>query len=235
LAVGQSVHIQQRNFNFIEPVIFVQHILIMKAIVLIFTLFSFVISPAQAQPDKSDVLELAGLMEGNFSSAAQAAIDTGFYDIRLTLTRVWKDRKDGIWFYIEQAMAAEMEKPYRQRFYRLTQLNDSVIESRVYTIPDPLRFTGAGKNQSLLSPLSVDSLEWRKGCSKYLSKTGKSRYEGTTLGNSCKSNLRGAMYATSEAVITNSGMVTWDRGFDHENKQVWGSEKGGYSFLRIAE
>jgi hypothetical protein len=27
-------------------------------------------------------------------------------------------------------------------------------------------------------------------------------------------------------------MVSWDRGFDKEGKQVWGAQKGGYRFVK---
>jgi hypothetical protein len=30
-------------------------------------------------------------------------------------------------------------------------------------------------------------------------------------------------------------MITWDRGFDAEGKQVWGATAGGYIFRRVDE
>jgi hypothetical protein len=30
------------------------------------------------------------------------------------------------------------------------------------------------------------------------------------------------------------GLTTWDRGFDESDKHVWGAEKGGYEFVRVA-
>jgi len=58
-------------------------------------------------------------------------------------------------------------------------------------------------------------------------------YEGSTEGNNCESDLRGAKYATSEVKISKDGIISWDRGYDAEGKQVWGAEKGGYIFKRV--
>ena len=47
-----------------------------------------------------------------------------------------------------------------------------------------------------------------------------------------RSDLQGAAYAVSEAIISPQGLLTWDRGFDAAGKQVWGATKGGYDFVR---
>jgi hypothetical protein len=44
--------------------------------------------------------------------------------------------------------------------------------------------------------------------------------------------MRGASYATSEVVLRDDGLDTWDRGFDDAGKQVWGATKGAYQFRR---
>ena len=58
-------------------------------------------------------------------------------------------------------------------------------------------------------------------------------YEGSTNGKDCQSDLRGAKYATSEVVISDEGIKSWDRGYDENDKQVWGAEKGGYVFKKL--
>jgi len=61
---------------------------------------------------------------------------------------------------------------------------------------------------------------------------GDGYYTGSTVGKLCESNLRGAAYATSEVTVKSDRIISWDRGFDNEDNQVWGAEKGGYVFLR---
>jgi len=66
-----------------------------------------------------------------------------------------------------------------------------------------------------------------------LRKTADGVFEGSTVGKGCASELRGASYATSEVRITPEQLLSWDRGFDAQGKQVWGATKGGYVFKKI--
>jgi CpeT protein len=189
-----------------------------------------------AEPSAGEVALLAEWMTGAFSSAGQAAQDPEFLDIRLHVAAIWPERDDGPWLYVEQAVAEKLERPYRQRVYRLVAQEDEVIESRVYTLPgDPLRFAGAWRAPELLGAVQVGDLEVRAGCSLYLRRSTDTAFTGSTTGRGCESTLRGATYTTSEARITPSEMITWDRGFDAEGKQVWGATAGGYIFRRVDE
>lgn len=180
-----------------------------------------------------DLDELARWMTGSFSSAAQAARDSAFYDIRLHIVPVWTARTDARWFYVEQATAGHVERPYRQRVYRLSARSDSTFESAVFTLPAPLRFAGAFRDSTPLAALTPDSLTLRAGCAVVLWKAAAGAYAGGTAGRDCASDLRGAVAATSEVTITAQRMVTLDRGFDAAGNQVWGSTAGGYEFDRV--
>lgn len=181
---------------------------------------------------KADYQLLYEYMSGAFSSANQSKNDSDYFDIRLHMEPIWTTRNDGYWLYVEQAMSTDMEKPYRQRFYRLIQKDDYTIESIVYTIQDPLRFAGAWKNAELLKNITPDSLELRTGCSILIHKKADKVFEGSTNNKDCPSNLRGATYATSEVIINSHQMISWDRGYNSSDKQVWGAEKGGYIFVK---
>uniref|UniRef100_UPI0038D3A63C CpcT/CpeT family chromophore lyase n=1 Tax=Flavobacterium sp. TaxID=239 RepID=UPI0038D3A63C len=49
----------------------------------------------------------------------------------------------------------------------------------------------------------------------------------------CASELRGASYATSKVTITANQVLSWDQGFDKDDKQVWGATKAGYIFDKL--
>lgn len=180
-----------------------------------------------------DLARLTAYMTGTFSSHAQSLRDTGFSDIRLHMAPIWPQRHDGPWLYVEQAEAGNPEKPYRQRVYRLRRLEDGSIESAVFTLKKPLRFTGAHHNPELLAGLSPDSLDHREGCEVFLRRRPDGSFYGKTRDTSCASAHRGAAYATSEVTVTSQFLITWDRGFNASGEQVWGSERGGYYFARI--
>jgi len=62
---------------------------------------------------------------------------------------------------------------------------------------------------------------------------GKNKFAGQTGNKTCSSELRGARYASSKVTVTKNEILSWDQGFDKEDKQVWGATKGGYIFKKI--
>ena len=184
-------------------------------------------------PNDPDVDRLVSWMTGSFSSEEQAQADSNFFDIRLEMIQIWQDRSDGKWLYVEQAAASSLDKPYRQRVYRLSRSSDTSFESAVFTLKNPLEFAGAWKMDDPLATITPDSLEQKDGCSIVLRKIGDEAFVGSTVEKDCPSQLRGATYATSEVTITPNEMISWDRGFDLNDQQVWGSTVGGYIFKKI--
>jgi hypothetical protein len=197
---------------------------------------SFTFQSAQAQKNrlkKKDLLKVKSMMCGAFDSRAQAMQDSANYmEIHLHMVPIWKKRKDGFWLYVEQAVASAQDRPYRQRVYHVYLSGDTAIISEVYELNKPLRFAGAWKENDPLKNLNTDSLVSRNGCAIMLTKNTDGTFNGKTGEKTCPSNLRGAIYATSEVTLSPEQMVSWDRGFNAENKQVWGAEKGGYIFRK---
>jgi CpeT protein len=210
-----------------------QNILIMNKILITLTLLIVSSSLyAQGKILTADVNILKDYMCGSFSSEAQAKKDTTYFDIRLHMKSIWPDRTDGYWIYIEQAVSKYMDKPYRQRVYHVYQLNDTTIVSQVYDLKNPQSNIGAWKNERPLTTLTTDSIEMKDGCAIYLKKNKKGQFVGSTPEKQCLSKLRGASYASSEVVISKKLLVSWDRGWDSNDKQVWGAELGGYKFVK---
>ncbi len=180
----------------------------------------------------AQLLELRDLLVGELDSRDQARRDADFYAISLKTIEIWPQRDDGPWLYVEQAALDSLDKPYRQRVYRL-QRDAGQLLSRVYLLPgDPLRFAGA--DGSAFDQLSPEQLEERQGCAVRLSDDGEGGFSGATEGQACTSDLRGASYATSEVSLSLAGIDSWDRGYDAAGKQVWGAVKGPYQFRRRA-
>jgi hypothetical protein len=137
--------------------------------------------------------------------------------------------------YAEQATAESLDRPYRQRVYGVTQVDDSMFRSDVYAINDPLRFAGDWKNERPFARLTPDSLIFKEGCSVILKMEGDSVFTGGTVGTGCESSFRGAAYVSSEVKITATQLYSWDRGFDDNGNQVWGANKAGYLFEKIVD
>jgi CpeT protein len=205
-------------------------------VVLMLCLMSCAHHPAPvSKNDKqiSDLERLADWMTGSFSSEKQAKSDDEYRDIRLHMVRIWKGRVDGYWLYIEQAVAGK--PPYRQRVYHVEQLTPEIYRSSVYTFKNAESFMNGWQKPESFDAVPQTDLEAREGCEIILKKKGNDAFVGNTIGKECPSDLHGAAYATSEAVINKNKMTSWDRGFDKDGKQIWGAEKGGYVFEKLED
>lgn len=179
----------------------------------------------------SGVPEVAARLTGSFSSELQSKLDPEFFDVRLHMAPIWTSRTDGPWLYVEQAMATTLDRPYRQRVYRLIDRGDGSVESFVYELPNPRERAGAWQDPQRFDADSPDALVPRAGCSIVLRRSAET-WVGSTNERDCESSLRGASYATSEVVLGEDGLESWDRGFDDAGNQVWGAKKGAYRFRR---
>jgi hypothetical protein len=184
-------------------------------------------------PARSDLDLLAERLTGHFSSERQSVEQLGYFDIHLHSVRIWPGRTDGIWIYVEQAMATALEKPYRQRIYMLVEEPNGTLASVVYELPEPAAFVGVWAEPARFAQLTPQQLYERVGCNVWLTKNERGEFVGSTIGTGCGSILNGAAYATSEVVIDGNGMSTWDRGYNDKGEQVWGATEGPYRFDRV--
>ncbi len=184
---------------------------------------------------KSDVEldELFALMQGSFNSEAQAKKDSSYYNISLHMYPIWKDK--GNYLYVEQALNSMQNRPYRQRIYKVTRVNDSLFSSAIYTIPSDSLWIGKWKTPQEFDKINPEDIVERTGCEVVLKKVGAYHFKGATGATTCKSSLRGASYATSEVEITKGRIISWDRGFDAAGNHVWGAVKAGYVFDELED
>ena len=191
-------------------------------------------SPPPADPALD---RLVARMTGRFDSSAQAAAQSGYFDIRLSMVPLWTERTDGRWLYVEQATATAPDRPYRQRIYRVARRGDAFV-SEVYTLPDPAAWAGRASDPVALRALAADltpqQLSRRAGCDVLLRALPDGDFDGGTQGQTCASDPRGAAYATSTVRVKADRLETWDQGFDAQGRQVWGATQGGYVFVRRA-
>ena len=182
-----------------------------------------------SQKDSSELKELVSIMQGQYSSEAHSKRDTSYFNISLPMVPIWKNK--GHYLYVEQAMFNKQEKPYRVRIYKLTQNGDSFV-SQIHTIKNEKDWIGKWKTPDAFDALTENDIELKQGCEVVLKRVGKNKFSGKTGEKTCPSELRGASYATSIVTVTENKILSWDQGFDKNDKQVWGAEKGGYEFVK---
>jgi hypothetical protein len=186
----------------------------------------------QLRPDKPFEL-LKKYMSGSFSSELQSRQDSDYFDIRLRMEPIWSASDTEFYLYVEQAMSTALDKPYRQRIYKVVKESEDRFTSYIYTINAPQRFTGKNGSDEIFTMITPDSLKVLEGCEVRLSFNSKmNQFEGATADRTCPSTRSGATHTTSKVVITANGMNSWDQGWNDSGAQVWGATKGGYEFLK---
>ncbi|MEB3223138.1 MAG: chromophore lyase CpcT/CpeT [Candidatus Sericytochromatia bacterium] len=192
------------------------------------------VASAQAVVKRAKLEQLANKMIGVYDSKDQAQADPENYrDVTLHMVRVWPERTDGPWLYIEQALSNQVALPYRQRVYKLSARADGRVASEILTLPEPaLQYAGAWRSGQPLGQLKPEDLTPRTGCAVILREALPGVWAGSTVDRECPSELYGATYATSIVKVTSRTLESWDRGYDANGEQVWGADKGGYVFIK---
>lgn len=190
---------------------------------------------AEAAPDAlapgADAM-LAAYLAGRFDSEAQSLQDYSYYAIQLVMCPVSVPEVGERVLYVEQAVMDTPTQPYRQRLYVVEPLDppETRAVSKVYELVNPAAAVGWCDDPASLSLTAADVTE-KPGCGVEMEWMGD-HFEGGTVGNDCASTLNGASYTTSEVVITDTQLTSWDRGFDAQGTQVWGATQGPYVFDR---
>lgn len=185
---------------------------------------------------RSDLYTLRNRMIGVFTSERQSSKDPHYLSVQMVMKPIWSDRHDGYWMYVEQAEVGEEAKPYRQRLYHLYRLDKTTIVSEVYEIHNPQRFANKWENDDLFEQISPESLRLRTGCEIHLHKNEFGQFWGSTSETKeCTSSVNNAAYVVSDVLIDETKMISWDRGFNKNDQQVWGAYKGGYEFVRVSD
>jgi hypothetical protein len=205
----------------------------MKKIIILVAFFVLLLSCKSSQNNSSTssaaMNELVNIMQGFYSSEKQSVVDTTYFNISLRMVPIWKNK--GHYLYVEQAMFAKQEKPYRVRIYKLSQKGDTFI-SEIYTLKNEKEWIGKWQTPEVFDKLSENEIDLKQGCEVVLKRTGKNKFIGQTGNKTCPSELRGASYASSKVTVTKNEILSWDQGFDKNGKQVWGAEKAGYNFFK---
>lgn len=166
---------------------------------------------------------------GRFDSGDQAMRDPRYLAIQLLTCAVAVPDFGPRVMYVEQARADALAMPYRQRLYVVEPDGDGV-RSRVFEFNNPAMFVGLCRDPGA-ADVRVDDVVERAGCAVSLRVVGN-RFEGGTTGQDCASTLMGASWASSEVVLREDGLDSWDRGYNAQGRQVWGATAGAYRFVR---
>jgi hypothetical protein len=188
--------------------------------------------------DYGHLAESSAMTTGSYTTVDQARRDSRYGVAEAEIVRIWPERRDGHWFYQEQALLGEnaatidrsmKEKPYFARVIHSIEISPGVVRRTVHRLKDAAAAKGAWKSKEPLAGLSPDDL-LPSECTITVERVAEKMWRSTS--DKCPNNYKGASYALSLGVSTEDRYANWDRGFAADGKLVWGPPGGGYIFVR---
>ena len=195
-----------------------------------FTLMSF--GPNSPSKISKNVKTLSSWMEGHYKNKSQARKDTNFQFREMHIVEIWSGvDKYASWLFEETLSGSVEGEIVRQRFYRLSDVDDKQVEIQVYTLfgEDIEAYEWQKKNP--FEEYTPDDLDIHSECSYIFTRKSESKFEGATYGKECMLDLNGANYVTSEMTIYETKIYRKDIGIGDFEEPEWGSpvdSKGYY-------
>jgi hypothetical protein len=173
--------------------------------------------------------EVASHLIGKMDTTAQAKTNPKRAKVRMTTCKVAVEgQPNSLYLYQEQALLDSLAQPYRQRLLLLSPTPDDRVESKSFKLVDEEKSIGLcdlPDSKRKLAPTEVGE----SVCSVFLRKL-VTIYVGETQPGGCPAKVRGAVKITNIIILHSLGMDTWDRGFDTQDRQVWGAVEDSYQF-----
>lgn len=184
---------------------------------LLFSLLSWsttTFASATSQSVDEDLVLLAGYLQGNYTNVEQVSQGNTIPTQKLDITRVWNDRDDAYWFYVEKTTT----KDYRiieitQCVYKVTKTDDNSLQCTPCSLPASL-LTSVPAPLNLhvfdsYTTLSPEQLFEQKSCSMIFTKsTDAMTFIGRTSGKEC-AGLTGNSQKYSEEYTLRSGALEY--------------------------
>jgi len=193
-------------------------------------------APSEARNSLEQQVEnIASRLEGVMDTAEQSASNPKVSNVRMVTCRMLLTSDEpvpsGILLYQEQAIAGKLAQPYRQRFLQLAPSPYSqTVRSLAFKPANAAAWVNVCDKPLGDRRLKSNDLG-RPVCSVFLKPSGLD-YVGNTPVDGCPANIRGAVRITNHIVLHQTGMDTWDRGYDANGKQVWGARSESYQFRK---
>ncbi len=201
----------------------------MKKILLILSLFMSTYSFGHM--NNKNLKEYVNRITGIFSTYEQHQQDSTFDNVVVYTKLIRRDRNNIYWVYTEQGEAKNY-KPYRQRVYQIA-LVDNLIKLRIYYIKNQEKFSYF--NPKSIQSITLKDIYLKQGCDLDIQWVGDGVYGGRTNDTNCIATFRGSSYTTTDFMVYEDEVHSWERGWNKNGIQIWGSQKGHYFYKKISK
>lgn len=211
---------------------------------LLTTLLIFVTILTFGQITQEDYQYYKQVIEGRFSSYPQTLIDTTKSDVLIRTKWIEKLDEYDIFYTQQGEYYDNIFYPYRQRIYK-TKNEGTHILLEINTIDIPytiLQDTPKGEHPTFTldtTQIKSELFQPKQGCDikiiKVYQKDNTPILYGSTNQNDCVASFNGSTYTQVEFLILPIGLISWERGYNENDEQVWGPEQSPYLFMKVSK
>lgn len=149
----------------------------------------------------TEVLAVSRQLNGNFTNLAQAQRDSEYAPLALHLRRIWPERTDACWIYMELTPARAALEPVCQRVLRVFN-SAGQVRCEPNSLPgDGHAYIGAWGDPALFAQTTPEMLAPLEACAFVLISSGADQYSGSVPQFPCGAAGSGATISCELRVV----------------------------------
>lgn len=160
----------------------------------------------------SMLIQVADYLSGSFTTEWQAHTYAGSPYLRTKRERIWPERADGIWLFVQYTDSINQTVPSKVRVLRL-QNKAYGVSGKEYT----LRNGGVIPKPNLLDEIPY--------CDMLITRVDGHSFKGAISPGGCKDDRKGAEFVMVEYVLNEWRVLETRRGFNKDGTLLWGSSR----------
>lgn len=194
-------------------------------------------SQTTATEFKNSMQRFTAVLEGDFSNEAQHKSDARYPHVMLHIRRIWKERSDAHWYYLEQYPFGLPEEPYVQTVFGVTTQGPDSLRLARYTIPNEREHLGSWQEKRPLRDLRPSDLRPLSNCDVFLEKAERTHFIGSTKGSDCRYFflVNGADYSVTKMDIGYNAILLDTEMFTDAGKKVFGVDTEAYIYEPLVD
>lgn len=170
---------------------------------------------------KKTLTRFAALMEGDFSNAEQYKENPdASVRVNLHVRRIWSERSDAVWLYVEQVSPGMDSEPLSQRIYKITQPSPNIIESEMFYLESMKDHVGAWNLEKPFQNVKMASLQTLESCTIQLERLSNVHFKGNN--KDCVEPLGAQIkYTSLDISIRPNELITLHTGYDKKGGEIF--------------
>jgi CpeT/CpcT family (DUF1001) len=142
--------------------------------------------------------------------------------MRMRIARLWPERADRYWFYVENVNPADERQVMRQRILQFVS-DGTTIHALMYRLPgNAAEYAGEWRKEHPFAAVNPESLREIQGCRSGWFKVMDVSFAGGTEGDACPGDRPEVSNEHWDYTLSSSEWRTWIRGLDSAGNQVDG-------------